>query len=87
MKKIDWASAVMALLLIFSASQMLGSRVRAEEGDPGGDPLSCVGMSCCGAATCLGPGTPNGCTARCSGGGNITCDEKGSNGKCPSLSD
>ena len=89
MKKIDLASAVMALLLVFLALQMLGIRVRAQDGDGdfgGGDPLSCVGMSCCGTATCLGPGTPNGCKASCSGGGTITCDEK-VNGKCPSLSD
>jgi len=91
MKKIDLASAVLALLLIFTGSQMLGSRVRAQDGDGdggfGGDPLTCSGMSCCGTAGCLGPGTPNGCAATCSGGGTITCKEKNSSGGCSALAD
>jgi hypothetical protein len=84
MKKIDLASAVMALLLIFLASQTMGSRVTAQ--DEGfvleGDALTCIGMSCCGTAACQGPGTPNGCSASCAGGGTISCTAKNSNGTC-----
>lgn len=86
MKKIDWASAVMALLLIFLASQTMERRVTAQ-GDGGieieGDALTCSGMSCCGSAACQGPGTPNGCSASCAGGGTITCTAKNANGTCP----
>lgn len=86
MKKIDLASAVMALLLIFLGSQMMGSRVKAD--DDGmvieGGALTCTGISgCCGSAACQGPGTASGCTASCAGGGSITCTAKPANGPCP----
>jgi len=84
MKKIDLASAVLALFLIFLALQTMESRVTAQ--DEGfvleGDALTCIGMNCCGAAACQGPGTPNGCSASCAGGGTITCTAKPANGPC-----
>jgi hypothetical protein len=85
MKKIDLASAVMALLLIFLASQTMERRVTAQDGGMGieGDALTCIGMSCCGSAACQGPGTPNGCGASCAGGGTITCTAKKADGTCP----
>lgn len=85
MKKIDLATAVMALLLILLASQTMERRVAAQDGGIGieGDALTCIGMDCCGTAGCQGPGTPNGCTASCAGGGTITCTAKNANGKCP----
>ena len=86
MKKIDFALAVMVLLLTLLSSAMLFERrVIADDGiGIEGDNLTCAslsGASCCGSANCGGPGSANGCTLTCSGGGTITC-AKVVNGVC-----
>jgi len=87
MKKIDFALAVMVLLLSLLSSAMLMER-RVIAQDDGfvleGDNLTCASLSganCCGSANCGGPGSANGCTLTCSGGGTITC-AKIVNGVC-----
>lgn len=87
MKKMDLALAVMTLLLsLLSATVLMERRVIAQ--DEGfvleGDNLTCIslsGQNCCGSANCAGPGSANGCTLTCSGGGTITC-AKIVNGVC-----
>lgn len=73
-KKIDFALAVMVLILSLLSSTMLMERtVIADDFVVEGD-LACTTISgCCGSASCNGPGSVNGCTLTCSGGGTITC--------------
>jgi len=86
MKKIDFALAVMVLLLsVLSATMLIERRVAADDGiGIEGDNLTCLSLSgnnCCGSANCGGPGSANGCSLSCSGGGTITC-AKIVNGVC-----
>jgi hypothetical protein len=86
MKKIDFALAVMVLLLsLLSATMLIERRVAADDGiGIEGDNLTCLSLSgnnCCGSANCGGPGSANGCSLSCSGGGTITC-AKIVNGVC-----
>ena len=81
-KKIDFALAVLVLLLSLLSSTMLTERrVKADDFIIEGD-LACSTITgCCGSATCGGPGSVNGCTLTCAGGGTITC-AKVVNGTC-----
>jgi hypothetical protein len=86
MKKIDFALAVMVLLLsLLSSTMLMERRVIADDGmGIEGDNLTCLSLSgggCCGSANCGGPGSANGCNLTCSGGGSITC-AKVVNGVC-----
>lgn len=45
------------------------------------DNMTCSSVSgCSGSANCGGPGTPQGCSITCEGGGRITCDSGGNDG-------
>jgi hypothetical protein len=73
MKKINLAIAAMTLLLAFLSYTLLEVRAAA---------ITCQDLSgCCGAASCQGPGTPNGCNIACAGGGSALCCSNAS-GKC-----
>lgn len=76
MKKIDFAISLMTLLLVVLSSSLVPPRVS-------GSNLACPDLQdCCGSANCNGPGSVNGCTLTCTGGGTITCDKKGKDGLC-----
>jgi hypothetical protein len=77
MKKIDFAISVMTLLLLVVSSGLIESRVR-------GSILACTDIEgCCGNEVCNGPGTVNGCSITCEGGGVITCNgKKNKDGSC-----
>lgn len=88
MKKIDFALAIMVLLLsLLSSAMLIERKVIAQEGGigvEGDNNLTCIslsGQNCCGSANCGGPGSASGCTLTCSGGGTITC-AKIVNGVC-----
>ena len=77
MKKIDFAIALMSLLLLVLSSTLVERRVT-------GANLECSSVNdCCGSANCGGPGSVNGCTLTCTGGGTITCERKNKQGLCP----
>lgn len=69
MKKLNLAIMALGVLLAFQSYTLMETRAGAE--------MSCQDLStCCGAASCQGPGTPSGCSLSCVGGGQITCCSK-----------
>lgn len=77
MKKIDFTISllILSLLVVVSFGLLTPRVVQAN--------LACPDVEeCCGSANCNGPGTVNGCTLTCLGGGTITCDRKGKDGFC-----
>lgn len=74
MKKLDFGIGVLTLLLVCLSWGVIERKAVA---------LTCLDLSgCCGAAGCSGPGTVNGCSIECAGGGSVKCAVVGSDGKC-----
>lgn len=78
MKRINLLIGALSLsLAALSYTALVGSAMRAEAQN-----LTCIDLSnCCGSASCGSPGTVNGCSITCDGGGTIACERK-SGGKC-----
>lgn len=76
MKKINFAIGALTLSLVLLSAGLFEAKVQ-------GSNLECSSISgCCGSANCGGPGTVNGCTLTCTGGGTISCAKQDRNGIC-----
>lgn len=74
MKKINSAITVLTLLLVFLSWGLMERKAAG---------LTCQDLTgCCGAAGCSGPGTVNGCSIVCQGGGSVTCATTNKDGNC-----
>lgn len=71
MKKINMLIAGLMLSLVILTGVAMEQNVSANL--PGGN-LGCQELTGCkNNLSCGGPGTPNGCTIACEGGGSVTC--------------